>query len=315
MTQFPSTKAAKPDPTAVAPVGAAAGAVGDVPLRRASSERSGWRTAIAKAARYFRFPRDVRLLREQMTQASRELLLATSPQYRDARHLCRAQGQVYSQNGEDGIIAEVFSRIGVRDRYFVEIGVQDGTQNNTRLLLETGWRGIWVDYGSRNQARIEHRFAEYLRDGRLTFVNAMATAETIGDLLAANGAPGACDFLSIDVDANTHHLWRALRMRARVACIEYNSSYPPSTVFELPYDPHATWDRSNRFGASLKSLEQLGRQKDMALVGCDWHGCNAFFVDAPECGDRFIEPFTAEQHYQPPRYSFEGAPGHPPFGG
>ena len=44
--------------------------------------------------------------------------------------------QVYSQNGEDGIIAEIFARIGTRDRTFVEIGVENGLQNNTRFLLE-----------------------------------------------------------------------------------------------------------------------------------------------------------------------------------
>ncbi len=53
--------------------------------------------------------------------------------------------RVYSQNGEDGIIAEIFRRITPRDRLFIELGTQNGLENNTRLLLEQGWRGLWVD--------------------------------------------------------------------------------------------------------------------------------------------------------------------------
>lgn len=275
---------------------------------------AGLHTTLAKGLRYFRFPRDLRLLREQMTQSAREAMLATDPQFADPRHLCRARGQVYSQNGEDGIIAEIFARIGTRDRFFVEIGLQDGTENNTRLLLETGWRGVWIDFGRRNERAIRARFGEFIDAGRLDFINAMVTAENVNALLDAHHAPPACDFVSIDIDANTHHVWRAMRQRARVACVEYNSSYPPPVAFELPYDPAGMWDGSNRFGASLKAMELIGADKAMCLVGCDWHGTNAFFVAAHDCGERFIAPFTAEQHYQPPRYAFEGRPGHPARG-
>jgi len=42
----------------------------------------------------------------------------------------------YSQNSEDGIIEEIFRRVGTTNRFFVEFGVEDGTENNTRFLLE-----------------------------------------------------------------------------------------------------------------------------------------------------------------------------------
>jgi len=60
---------------------------------------------------------------------------ARNPRYADPRRLLRHAFQVTSQNGEDGIIHEIFRRIGSTDRVFAEIGVGDGNENNTAFLL------------------------------------------------------------------------------------------------------------------------------------------------------------------------------------
>ena len=70
----------------------------------------------------------------------------------------------------------------------------------------------------------------------------------------------------------------------------------------MPYDPDSVWDGTNFFGAGLKTMERVGRLKGLNLVGCDLTGLNAFFVDAAVCGDRFREPYTAESHYELPKY-------------
>jgi len=46
-----------------------------------------------------------------------------------ARHLHHAERSLYSQNGEDGVIAEIMRRIEPRSRTFVEIGAGDGREN------------------------------------------------------------------------------------------------------------------------------------------------------------------------------------------
>ncbi len=71
------------------------------------------------------------------------------------------------------------------------------------------------------------------------------------------------------------------------------------------------WDGTSRYGACLKTLERIGLDKGLALVGCDFHGVNAFFVKANECGDKFLTPYTAEKHFEPPRYALVGHRGHP----
>ncbi len=236
--------------------------------------------------------------------------------YTDPLSLIPSQAQVYSQNGEDGVIAEIFARIGSGDRSFVEIGIESGQQNNTRLLLEQGWRGIWIDGASEGVAFARRTFEEWIRSGALTVVEALVTKDNIEAVLDQVGAPPRVDLLSLDVDQNTGHLWKALRRRSRVACLEYNANLPPSLGLQVEYRPELAWDGTSWYGASLKALEEVAADKDMNLVGCELMGVNAFVVDRDEAQGNFRAPFTAEEHYEPPRYERGPAAGlglgHPP---
>jgi hypothetical protein len=53
--------------------------------------------------------------------------------------------KIFGQSDEDGIIAQIFRRIGTTNKVFVEFGAETGSENNTRLLLETGWSGLWIE--------------------------------------------------------------------------------------------------------------------------------------------------------------------------
>ena len=132
--------------------------------------------------------------------------------------LHRHEHQVCSQNGEDGVIAEIFRRIGEGARSFVEVGIGDGVENNTAFLHSLGWTGAWVD------ARVP---ALHDQPG-LRFREAFVTSENIASLFRELGVPAEVDLCSLDVDQNTYHLWEALTAwRPRVVVIEYNASIPP----------------------------------------------------------------------------------------
>lgn len=229
---------------------------------------------------------------------------------RPSKHIVTAATHVYSQNFEDAIIAEIFSRIEERSRTFVEIGVESGTECNTRLLLERGWEGLWIEGNSRNADAARRRMSGFIDNGKLSVIEAMVTPENIDSCIQSKIGKQEIDFLSIDIDYNTSHIWRACSTSARVCCIEYNASLPPQVVWEVPYDPTKMWDGSNRFGASLKTLELIGRDKGLNLVGCDFHGVNAFFVDNRDCGDKFLQPYAAEVHFTPPRFHLGAHRGH-----
>ncbi|WP_088342927.1 MULTISPECIES: hypothetical protein [Rhodomicrobium] len=251
--------------------------------------------------------------RKELTALAYELARARLTAARDPRELCLFTAQCFSQGPEDGVIAEIFRRIGVRDRFFVEIGAGDGRENTTRLLLTLGWSGIWIEGSPASCTAIRRDFAGPIAAGRLRLIEAMVTAENIEALLVEAGAPERFDYLSIDLDMNTYYVWQALgRYRARTACIEYNASIPPSWEFVVPYDPWAVWDGSTWYGAGLKSLELLGKSQGYELVGCDFYGVNAFFAAADEPLTEFVAPFTAEKHYQPPNYFAPFRHGHWP---
>ncbi len=74
----------------------------------------------------------------------------------------------------------------------------------------------------------------------------------------------------------------------------------------------ARWDGTNWFGAGLKAIERIGTSKGLHLVGCDYLGVNAFLVAKDEDMSQFQAPFTAEFHYEPPKYQLTSHTGHRP---
>jgi hypothetical protein len=217
---------------------------------------------------------------------------------------------VFAQNGEDGIIEEIFRRIGLGNKYFVEFGVH-GVKNNSTFLLLKGWSGLWI--GAEKNSDINGRFRQVLNSGALKFAKRWVTNENIEEILRENGVPEDFDFLSIDLDGNDYWIWRAItKYSPRVVCIEYNATFPSGTSWIMSYNPTHQWDTTSYFGASLKALEVLGKQKGYALVGCDFSGCNAFFVRSDQSLDLFEAPFTSENHYEPPRYFLARPSGHTP---
>jgi hypothetical protein len=239
--------------------------------------------------------------------------LAT-PRYAEPKRLIRHGFRVYSQNDEDGIIQEIFRRIGVQDHTFIEFGVAIGNECNTAKLLLEGWRGLWVEASSEFADAIRRNLGSMIGDrGPLKFKKASVNAENVNDLFASAGLIGDIDLLSIDIDYNDYWVWKAINsVRPRVVVIEYNAIFRPPMSVTVPYDPHKTWDGTSYGGASLEALVRLGRSKGYRIVGCSFSGVNAFFVRDDLCGDHFIEPATSEEHYEPTRYYFAAQPGHPP---
>ncbi|MBV8140139.1 MAG: hypothetical protein JO121_31555 [Deltaproteobacteria bacterium] len=236
------------------------------------------------------------------------------PRFQDIRRLEHYGYHAYSQNDEDGIIAEIFRRIGTTDRRFVEIGAGDGYENNTVFLLLQGWSGLWVEADGTNARRITSRLAEPIKEGRLQYLQQFVTRESVNELLLNCQLTGEIDFLSIDIDGNDYYLLEALTaLSPRVVAIEYNAMFRPPIIWVNAYDPRRSWDGGNAYGASLSALEQLGRRKGYALVGTGIVGVNAFFVRNNLVADHFAGPFTADNLFNEPAYELQDAfrSGHP----
>jgi hypothetical protein len=227
------------------------------------------------------------------------------PRHADPRRLVRYGFKVYSQCDEDGIIQEIFRRIGTTNRTFVEFGIEAGIEGNSVKLLIEGWRGLWLDGVDQHISQIHKRFKTFVESRHLAASQAFITAENINSLIAQGGVTGEIDLLSVDIDHNDYWVWQAIDVvNPRVVVIEYNATLHPPLSLVVPYEPNRTWDGSNFYGASLEALVRLGRNKGYQLVGCNFAGTNAFFVRNDLVGDLFLNPPTAEEHYEPPRYYF-----------
>src|SRR5262244_3045365 len=101
------------------------------------------------------------------------------PRNADPKRLARYGYKVYSQNDEDGIIAEIFRRIGTTARSFVEFGVETGVECNTAKLLVEGWRGLWIEANPASAGAIRQSFGDFIAQGRLTLTESAVTAENI----------------------------------------------------------------------------------------------------------------------------------------
>jgi hypothetical protein len=227
------------------------------------------------------------------------------PRNTDPKRLLRHGFKVFSQNDEDGIIQEIFRRIGAVHRTFIEFGVESGSECNTAKLLLEGWRGLWIEAAAHHGATIRQSLAPFINDKKLSLTEAAVTAENVNDLFSQAGFAGEIDLLSIDIDFNDYWVWKAVEVvNPRVVVIEYNSLFRPPMSLVIPYNATYRWDGSNYWGASLEALVRLGRTTGYRIVGCNFSGVNAFFVRDDLCADHFLAPATAEEHYEPVRYFY-----------
>lgn len=202
---------------------------------------------------------------------------------------------VFSQWGEDGLIQYLVSRVEIRERVFVEFGVENYLESNTRfLLINSGWRGLVIDGSEENIAYV--RSDEIHWRYPLTAIQAFVTRDNINDLLRTNGIVGDIGLLSIDIDGNDYWVWEAIdAVCPRIVVVEYNSLWGPDAFVTIPYDPHFTRGQAHYsnlyYGASAAALEALGRRKGYTLIGSNRAGNNLFFVRNDVAGR--LRPVTA----------------------
>lgn len=202
--------------------------------------------------------------------------------------LAHYERKVHSQNGEDGVIEKIFEIIDTKLKYFVEFGVEDGSECNTRYLREVrGWNGLMMDQDYKNP--------------ELNLQKEKITAENINRLFRKHKVPYHFDLLSIDIDFNDFYIWKALstRYRPRVVVIEYNATHLPHEDKVVPYVPDAFWDGTNYYGASILALYQLGKKKGYSLIYAENNAVNLIFLRDEEAGIMFKNINCIDRLYKP----------------
>ncbi len=196
--------------------------------------------------------------------------------------LPEAEFQVFSQNGEDGILQYLLGRVPVPEKVFVEFGVENYLESNTRFLVYNDhWTGIVLDSNASNIRFI--RSDEVSWKYGVSAHRAFITAENADGLLGGLVQNADIGLLSIDIDGNDYWVWKAITtLSPRIVVIEFNNVFGPDYAISIPYQP--AFDRYKAHysglyhGASLEAFCALADEKGYDFVGVNTPCMNAFFV-------------------------------------
>ncbi|MDJ0927419.1 MAG: hypothetical protein QNJ73_07175 [Gammaproteobacteria bacterium] len=196
--------------------------------------------------------------------------------------LHEAEFKVFSQFGDDGIIQWLVHHVQIPHDTFIEFGVEDYSESNTRfLMMNNNWSGFVMDGSEENIERLKtsESFWKYELFAEAAFVD----TENINDLIAKAPFDREIGLLHIDIDGNDYWVWQAIdTISPIVVVLEYNSVFGAERAITIPYDNafyRTTAHYSNLyFGASLRALYNLSDSKGYGFVGCNSAGNNAYFV-------------------------------------
>lgn len=189
---------------------------------------------------------------------------------------------VFSQWGEDGIIDWLVSRIPELPKTFVEFGVENYIESNTRLLLQMhNFTGLVLDASADNVNSISSSGLAWRHNlsAKLDFIN----VSNINSLIGEGGLEGNIGLLGIDLDGNDYWVWEAIVVvNPGIVVIEYNAVFGDLYHITVPYRPDFQRTKAHYsnlyFGSSLLALISLGRSKGYTFIGTTSSGVNAFFV-------------------------------------
>jgi len=196
--------------------------------------------------------------------------------------LCEVEFSGFSQWGEDGIIDWLVERLPNIPKIFIEFGVGDYKESNTRLLLYLrNWKGLVLDGSSGNIESIKSQDIYWRYN--IVAEQAFITRDNINELIKGNGFNDEIGILSIDIDGNDYWVWDSIDVvKPYIVICEYNAVFGDLHSITVPYDKN--FYRTDKhysnlyFGASIKALINLAKGKGYSFVGTCSNGCNAFFI-------------------------------------
>lgn len=185
----------------------------------------------------------------------------------------------YSQNGEDGIIAEICSnRLKyVKTGLCCEFGAADGKQfSNTAALIEKGWEGLMVEADTELYKQC---LQNWQGNNNVSSVCAHITPQNVNRLV-----PHDLDLLSIDIEESCYKVWEAFEHKPVIVIIEINSDLRPDIDHVSPEK-----------GANYSAMVKLGQKKGYTLI-C--HVGNLIFIK-DEYNKHFPEVFGTDHATEP----------------
>ena len=190
--------------------------------------------------------------------------------------------KIFSQFGEDSIIQFLINNLNISKNLFIEIGVENYEEANTRFLLENNnWEGLIIDGSDKNIKFVREQ--NYYWRNKIKAVSRFVSTDNINEIILDNKFRDNIGILSIDIDGNDYWLWESINVVSPdILIIEYNANFGSKKSLTIKYDEN--FQRSKKglnkliYGASLSALYKLAKKKNYSLVLVNSNGNNAFFV-------------------------------------
>ncbi|MBU4348411.1 FkbM family methyltransferase [Patescibacteria group bacterium] len=197
--------------------------------------------------------------------------------------LIKYKKDVTSQWGEDGIITEIFKRIGTENPLCVEFGAWDGKKysNTWNLWNNENWSAVLIE-------KKEERFLELFKNTKefkkVTTVNKNVEIEgnnSLDNILSEIIIKGqSIDLISIDIDGDDYYIFQSLKNNLpRVVIIEHNPT--------IPENINLVQKKGEYLGASALALCKLAEEKGYSLITMT--DTNCFFIKNEEFDKLEIE--------------------------
>lgn len=192
--------------------------------------------------------------------------------------------QVFSQWGDDGIIQFLIDKIDIRNKTFIEFGVENYKESNTRfLLINNNWSGLVIDGSLENVNYIKNDNISWAHD--IHAYHSFITKENINDTIQqflSEGYSSEIGILSIDIDGVDYWVWQEINVVNPVLVIvEYNSAFglsPWTVPYQADFYRHNFKNPYQYWGASLAAFNHLAQDKGYTFIGCNSAGNNAYFL-------------------------------------
>lgn len=190
--------------------------------------------------------------------------------------------KVFSQWGDDGIIQWLILNLDLKEKTFVEFGVENYSESNTRfLLMNNNWSGLVMDGSFKKVKQIKNSY--YYWKHELTAIASFIDSDNINKLISSGFSDKKLGLLHIDIDGNDYWIWKAIDVvDPDIVIVEYNSVFGIERPITIPYDKNfirsAAHPSCLYYGTSLKALYILASVKGYAFIGCNSAGNNAYFV-------------------------------------
>ncbi len=210
--------------------------------------------------------------------------------------------KVFSQWGEDGIIDYLVTNLNIQNKTFIEFGVEDYKEANTKfLLINKNWKGWIIDSSQKNitDIKLQDFYWRHSLDAHCEFV----TAENINHIFNSFNCEKKLGLLSIDIDGNDYWIWEKINvLDPSIVIIEYNARLGKEKPYVVPYEEKFTRNEKHYsmiyYGASINALVKLGTKKGYAFVCCNKAGNNAFFVKKELLNDKVKEQSIDKGFYR-----------------